>query len=71
MIFLAKLKKHHFSPGPESSLCQLFPLDDIPFNSLSFQQINSFFFSGLLNYLLIKKYFAEYAGPRSHFMFRK
>ncbi|CAI8614104.1 unnamed protein product [Vicia faba] len=34
MIFLAKLKKPHFSPGPESSECQLFSLDDIPFNSL-------------------------------------
>ena len=39
MIFLAKLKKHHFSPGPESSACQLFPLDDIPFNSLSFSSM--------------------------------
>ncbi|RDX61324.1 Nudix hydrolase 23, chloroplastic [Mucuna pruriens] len=39
MIFLAKLKKPHFSPGPESSACQLFPLDDIPFNSLSFSSM--------------------------------
>ncbi|KAJ1396043.1 NUDIX hydrolase domain [Sesbania bispinosa] len=39
MIFLAKLKKPHFSPGPESSECQLFPLDDIPFNSLSFSSM--------------------------------
>ncbi|BAT85349.1 hypothetical protein VIGAN_04288400 [Vigna angularis var. angularis] len=39
LIFLAKLKKPHFSPGPESSACQLFPLDDIPFNSLSFSSM--------------------------------
>ncbi|OIV95450.1 hypothetical protein TanjilG_06912 [Lupinus angustifolius] len=39
MIFLAKLKKPHFSPGPESSECQLFPFDDIPFNSLSFSSM--------------------------------
>ncbi|KAK7285477.1 hypothetical protein RJT34_20250 [Clitoria ternatea] len=39
MMFLAKLKKPHFSPGPESSACQLFPLDDIPFNSLSFSSM--------------------------------
>lgn len=39
MIFLAKLKKPHFSPGPESSECQLFSLDDIPFNSLSFSSM--------------------------------
>ncbi|KAF7804145.1 nudix hydrolase 23, chloroplastic [Senna tora] len=39
IIFLAKLKKPHFSPGPESSECQLFPLDDIPFDSLSFSSM--------------------------------
>ncbi|KAK2459005.1 nudix hydrolase 23, chloroplastic [Trifolium repens] len=39
MIFLAKLKKPHFSPGPESSECQLFSLDDIPFKSLSFSSM--------------------------------
>ncbi|KAI4348782.1 hypothetical protein L6164_009461 [Bauhinia variegata] len=39
IIFLAKLKKPHFSPGPESSDCRLFPLDDIPFNSLSFSSM--------------------------------
>ncbi|XP_027352178.1 nudix hydrolase 23, chloroplastic isoform X1 [Abrus precatorius] len=39
LIFLAKLKKPHFSPGPESLECQLFPLDDIPFNSLSFSSM--------------------------------
>ncbi|XP_004493593.1 nudix hydrolase 23, chloroplastic isoform X1 [Cicer arietinum] len=39
MIFLAKLKKPHFSPGPESSECQLFALDDIPFNALSFSSM--------------------------------
>lgn len=39
LIFLAKLKKPHFSPGPESSACQLFPIDDIPFNSLSFSSM--------------------------------
>ncbi|KAJ0089063.1 hypothetical protein Patl1_32767 [Pistacia atlantica] len=41
IIFLAKLKKPHFAPGPESSECQLFSLDDIPFDSLAF---SSFFF---------------------------
>ncbi|KAF3442648.1 hypothetical protein FNV43_RR16564 [Rhamnella rubrinervis] len=39
IIFLAKLKKPHFSPGPESSECQLFALDDIPFNSLAFSSM--------------------------------
>nr|AFK39446.1 unknown [Lotus japonicus] len=39
MIFLAKLKRPDFSPGPESSECQLFPLDDLPFNSLSFSSM--------------------------------
>ncbi|KAI4300684.1 hypothetical protein L6164_034032 [Bauhinia variegata] len=39
MIFLAKLKKPHFSPGPESSDCRLFALDDIPFDSLSFSSM--------------------------------
>ncbi|XP_047160144.1 nudix hydrolase 23, chloroplastic-like isoform X3 [Vigna umbellata] len=36
---IGQLKKPHFSPGPESSACQLFPLDDIPFNSLSFSSM--------------------------------
>ncbi|PPS07321.1 hypothetical protein GOBAR_AA13328 [Gossypium barbadense] len=31
VIFLAKLKKPQFSPGPESSECCLFELDNIPF----------------------------------------
>ncbi|GLT88314.1 hypothetical protein SLE2022_063460 [Rubroshorea leprosula] len=39
MIFLAKLKKPEFSPGPESSECRLFELDDIPFDSLAFSSI--------------------------------
>ncbi|XP_044501865.1 nudix hydrolase 23, chloroplastic [Mangifera indica] len=39
IIFLAKLKKPHFSPGLESSECRLFPLDDIPFDSLAFSSI--------------------------------
>ncbi|XP_060208065.1 nudix hydrolase 23, chloroplastic isoform X1 [Lycium barbarum] len=39
MIFLAKLKNLHFSPGPESSECQLFELDDIPFDSLAFSSM--------------------------------
>ncbi|XP_020959407.1 nudix hydrolase 23, chloroplastic isoform X3 [Arachis ipaensis] len=39
MIFLAKLKTPHFSPGPESSECQLFPVDEIPINSLSFSSM--------------------------------
>ncbi|KAJ8566123.1 hypothetical protein K7X08_030600 [Anisodus acutangulus] len=39
MIFLAKLKYPHFSPGPESSECQLFELDDIPFDSLAFSSM--------------------------------
>lgn len=39
IIFLAKLKKPHFSPGPESSECRLFALDEIPFDSLAFSSI--------------------------------
>ncbi|CAN4096720.1 unnamed protein product [Withania somnifera] len=39
MIFLAKLKNPHFSPGPESSECRLFELDDIPFDSLAFSSM--------------------------------
>lgn len=39
IIFLAKLKKPNFSPGPESSECQLFALDDIPINSLAFSSM--------------------------------
>ncbi|KAL5739714.1 hypothetical protein ACOSP7_028606 [Xanthoceras sorbifolium] len=39
VIFLAKMKKPHFSPGPESSECRLFALDDIPFDSLAFSSI--------------------------------
>ncbi|PPS07323.1 hypothetical protein GOBAR_AA13322 [Gossypium barbadense] len=39
VIFLAKLKKPRFSPGPESSDCCLFELDDIPFDSLAFSSI--------------------------------
>nr|XP_017254826.1 PREDICTED: nudix hydrolase 23, chloroplastic isoform X2 [Daucus carota subsp. sativus] len=39
IIFLAKLKTPHFSPGPESSECRLFALDDIPFDSLAFSSM--------------------------------
>ncbi|XP_071720900.1 nudix hydrolase 23, chloroplastic-like isoform X2 [Rutidosis leptorrhynchoides] len=39
MIFLAKLITPHFSPGPESSECRLFALDDIPYESLSFSSM--------------------------------
>ncbi|XP_024031192.1 nudix hydrolase 23, chloroplastic isoform X1 [Morus notabilis] len=39
IIFLAKLKKPQFAPGPESSECRLFALDDIPFNSLAFSSM--------------------------------
>ncbi|XP_022766819.1 nudix hydrolase 23, chloroplastic isoform X2 [Durio zibethinus] len=39
IIFLAKLKKPQFSPGPESSECCLFELDNIPFDSLAFSSI--------------------------------
>ncbi|XP_070666226.1 nudix hydrolase 23, chloroplastic isoform X2 [Malus domestica] len=39
VIFLARLKTPHFSPGPESSECQLFALDEIPFDSLSFSSM--------------------------------
>ncbi|XP_048432303.1 nudix hydrolase 23, chloroplastic-like [Pyrus x bretschneideri] len=39
VIFLARLKTPHFSPGPESSECRLFALDEIPFDSLSFSSM--------------------------------
>ncbi|KAK6945378.1 NUDIX hydrolase domain [Dillenia turbinata] len=39
IIFLAKLKKPHFSAGPESLECRLFALDDIPFDSLAFSSM--------------------------------
>ncbi|KAI3830137.1 hypothetical protein L1987_04271 [Smallanthus sonchifolius] len=39
LIFLAKLMTPHFSPGPESSECKLFALDDIPYESLSFSSM--------------------------------
>ncbi|XP_057501502.1 nudix hydrolase 23, chloroplastic-like isoform X2 [Actinidia eriantha] len=39
IIFLAKMKRPHFSPGPESSECRLFSLDDIPFDSLAFSSM--------------------------------
>nr|GFB40969.1 NUDIX hydrolase 23, chloroplastic isoform X1 [Tanacetum cinerariifolium] len=39
MIFLAKLITPHFSAGPESLECQLFALDDIPYESLSFSSM--------------------------------
>ncbi|XP_057768746.1 nudix hydrolase 23, chloroplastic isoform X2 [Salvia miltiorrhiza] len=39
VIFLAKLKRPDFSPGPESSECKLFALEDIPFDSLAFSSM--------------------------------
>ncbi|XP_031738511.1 nudix hydrolase 23, chloroplastic isoform X2 [Cucumis sativus] len=39
IIFMGKLKKPYFSPGPESLECRLFPLDDIPFDSLAFSSM--------------------------------
>ncbi|KAK1261286.1 hypothetical protein QJS04_geneDACA018938 [Acorus gramineus] len=39
IMFRAKLKTPHFSPGPESLECALFSLDDIPFDSLAFSSI--------------------------------
>lgn len=39
IIFLAKLKKPHFAPGPESLECRLFSLDEIPFDSLAFSSM--------------------------------
>ncbi|KAK9057684.1 hypothetical protein SSX86_022520 [Deinandra increscens subsp. villosa] len=39
LIFLAKFTTPHFSPGPESSECRLFALDDIPYESLSFSSM--------------------------------
>ncbi|KAL3623790.1 Nudix hydrolase 23, chloroplastic [Castilleja foliolosa] len=39
IIFLAKLKRPTFSPGPESSECQLFAPGDIPFDSLAFSSM--------------------------------
>ncbi|XP_074307018.1 nudix hydrolase 23, chloroplastic [Silene latifolia] len=39
IIFLAKLKTPHFSPGVESIECRLFALDEIPFDSLAFSSM--------------------------------
>lgn len=39
LIFVGKLKTPHFSPGEESLECQLFALDDIPFDSLAFSSM--------------------------------
>ncbi|CAO2831840.1 unnamed protein product [Amaranthus hypochondriacus] len=39
IIFLAKLKKPHFSPGPESIECRLFSLDELPLDSLAFSSM--------------------------------
>lgn len=39
IIFLAKLKRLHFYPGPESSDCKLFSFNDIPFDSLAFSSM--------------------------------
>ncbi|CAH9117654.1 unnamed protein product [Cuscuta europaea] len=39
IIFYAKLKRPHFSPGPESSECRLFELGEIPFESLAFSSM--------------------------------
>eukprot|EP00268_Persea_americana_P032363 TRINITY_DN3180_c0_g3_i4.p1 TRINITY_DN3180_c0_g3~~TRINITY_DN3180_c0_g3_i4.p1 ORF type:complete len:270 (-),score=43.86 TRINITY_DN3180_c0_g3_i4:3068-3877(-) len=39
IIFRAKMNTPDFSPGPESLECALFPLEDIPFDSLAFSSI--------------------------------
>ncbi|KAJ0963863.1 hypothetical protein J5N97_028985 [Dioscorea zingiberensis] len=39
IIFRAKLRKPHFSPGPESLECALFAPEDIPFDSIAFSSI--------------------------------
>ncbi|KAH7692065.1 FAD diphosphatase protein [Dioscorea alata] len=39
IIFRAKLKTPHFSPGPESLECALFAPEDIPFGSIAFSSI--------------------------------
>ncbi|GAA0162866.1 hydrolase [Lithospermum erythrorhizon] len=39
VIFLAKLKTPHFSPGVESSECRLFTYDELPFDSLAFSSM--------------------------------
>lgn len=59
IIFLAKLKKPQFSPGPESSECRLFSFDDIPFDSLAFSSI----------LVTLKMYIEdmEAGGPKFHY----
>lgn len=61
IIFLARLKNPHFSPGPESSECQLFPLHEIPFNSLSFSSmvvtLSLVWFRCFNIFLCLKSYF--------------
>ncbi|XP_042513633.1 nudix hydrolase 23, chloroplastic-like isoform X2 [Macadamia integrifolia] len=39
IIFRARLEKPEFSPGAESMECQLFKLEDIPFDSLAFSSM--------------------------------
>ncbi|XP_022158351.1 nudix hydrolase 23, chloroplastic isoform X1 [Momordica charantia] len=39
IIFMGRLKKPHFCPGPESLECRLFSLDDLPFDSLAFSSM--------------------------------
>lgn len=39
IIFLARMKRPYFSPGPESSECCLFSFEDIPFDSLAFSSM--------------------------------
>lgn len=39
IIFLARMKRPHFYPGPESSECRLFSFEDIPFDSLAFSSM--------------------------------
>lgn len=39
IIFRARFKEPIFSPGPESLECALFPLDEIPFDSIAFSSI--------------------------------
>ncbi|KAG6545691.1 hypothetical protein Mapa_012876 [Marchantia paleacea] len=39
IIFRAQLKNPHFAPGPESLECELFNLDELPFDKLAFSSI--------------------------------
>ncbi|XP_052173182.1 nudix hydrolase 23, chloroplastic isoform X1 [Diospyros lotus] len=59
IIFLGRLKRPHFSPGPESSDCRLFSLEEIPFNALAFSSM----FVTLNLYIEDKKV----GGPKFHY----